>query len=81
MSMLVRVNEYKRVNDQGKVTIRTTGHGIRIVPSQVVRLYTAGLGWDGDTSHECFTVYLADGKQVITDWAGVQLIDGWVMPS
>lgn len=79
MSQLVRVNEYRRVTEQTGVTkIQPTGHGIRINPANVVRLYTAGISTD---DHNVFTVYFTDGRTAITDWAGVQLIDGWVQPS
>lgn len=79
MAHLVRVNEYRKNTDStGKVTVDPTGHGIRIHPANVVRLYTAGISSDG---HNVFTIFFTDGRTAITDWAGVELINNWVMPS
>ena len=81
--MFVRVNEYQSITSGGVRTIVQTGHGIRIVPLNVVRIYSIGLGYEevGGNDHECFYVYLLDGTRVITDWAGIQEINNWVQPS
>jgi len=76
----VRVNEYDRiVQEDGSVLLQYTDHGIRVQPNTVVRVYTAGLGYelDGETTHECFTVTLVDGRRFITDWSGWQAIEGY----
>lgn len=79
MALLVRVNEYRKNTDStGKVTIDPTSHGIRINPANVVKVYTAGLSSD---DHNVFTVTFVDGRQAITDWAGVELINGWAQPT
>lgn len=82
----IRVNRYLRIRSGGVTTLKYNGIGagssMRVVPLNVIRLYTAGTGLDeGNNSVECFTVYLNDGSTFITDWAGKTLIDEWVNPN
>ena len=83
MGMLVRVNEYRIQQVEGAKVPVQTGHGVRVVPANVTMVYTAGLGLEENltTDHECFRVWLTDGRVVITDWAGISDINNWVQPS
>ena len=73
-NQLVRVDEY-RYSDGA---ISPTGHGLRLVPTNITLIYTAGIGSDG---HEVFEVTLVGGKVVYTNWSGVEAINGWAQPT
>ena len=73
-----RVNEYRRVKVGGETRIESTGHGMRVYADKVTHIYTAGIGYDGLNDHNVFTVFTADGRRFITDWAGVQNIGEFV---
>ena len=75
-SNLVRVNEYRSSLFGSLRRIVGTGHGMRVVPANVVRIYTAGGGFDEyGCSRNVFTVYMVDGSRFITDWDGVEAIN------
>ena len=79
-SQFANVNEYRRtVTGAGTSIIQMTGEDIAVLPANITRIYTAGLGYelDGVTDHNIFTVRLVDGSKFITDWAGVSTIDGY----
>lgn len=71
--MAVNVNEYKKSTQGGVTRYRILPGQVRVLDPQnmVSYKYTAGLGYDGNTSHEIFTIHLVDGKSFVTDWAGV----------
>ena len=73
-----RVDEYKRVSSAGVVSIKTTGHGMRVFSDKVTWIYQAGIGYDGGNDHNVFTVYLTNGRSFITDWSGIQTIGEFV---
>jgi len=73
-----RVDEYKRISSAGVARIETTGHGMRVYPDKVTWIYQAGIGYDGGNDHNVFTVYLANGRNFITDWSGIQTIGEFV---
>jgi hypothetical protein len=82
LSNLIRVNEYRRtVTEEGATIIQMTGHGVRVIPENITRIYTAGMGYeqDGVTDHNIFTVFLVDGTKFITDWAGVDAINQYAV--
>ena len=70
-----RVNEYRSIRSGGVTTTVYTTHGMRVFPDKVSYIYTAGLGYDGPTEHNVFTVHLLNGRKFITDWTGVGLIN------
>jgi hypothetical protein len=74
--MAVNVNEYKKSTQDGVTQYRILDGQVRILDQQnaVSYMYTAGLGYDGGTSHNIFTVHLVNGKSFVTDWSGVQSI-------
>jgi hypothetical protein len=74
--MAANVNEYKKLNLTGENQYRLLDGQVRILDPQnmMAYAYQAGLGYDGGTSHNIFTVYLVNGKSFVTDWAGVQSI-------
>jgi len=78
MANFERVNEYRSIRSGGVTTIQTTGHGMRVYPDKVTYIYTAGIGYDGPTDHEVFTVHLTNGRKFITDWTGVGTINNHV---
>ena len=74
-----RVNEYARSTVNGQVYLIQTTHGHRINPNEVVRIYTAGIGYEDETlndDHNVFSIYLTNGQKVYTDWAGVEILQG-----
>lgn len=74
-----RVDEYARTTVNGQVYLIRTGHGHRINPNEVVRIYTAGIGYEDETlsvDHNVFSIYLTNGQRVYTDWAGVETLQG-----
>jgi hypothetical protein len=75
-----RVNEYRKVKNSGVTRIQATGHGMRLYADEVTYIYTAGIGYEtnGTTTHNVFTVHLTNGRQFITDWDGVGIIDNTV---
>jgi len=73
---LVRVNEYRRNN--GASTISPTNHGIRINPANITYVYTAGMSTD---DHNVFYVYFNNTQRVITDWAGVEDLMDYEVPT
>ncbi len=80
LSNLATVSEYRRtVTEAGASIIQMTGEDIAVIPANITRIYTAGLGYelDGVTDHNIFTVRLLDGSKFITDWAGVSTINGY----
>lgn len=77
----VRVNRYKRVlQENGDVIWQylglEQGSSARVFPDQVVKVYTAGIGFesDGETDHNIFTVHMSDGQKFVTDWSGIENI-------
>ena len=80
LSNLATVSEYRRtVTEAGTSIIQMTGENIDVIPANITRIYTAGIGYeeDGVTDHNIFTVRLLDGSKFITDWAGVSTINGY----
>jgi len=81
--LIIRVDEYATVRSKdGRTKIVATGHGMRLNPSQVTHIYTAGIGFEEnlETTHNVFTVYLSSGAKFITDWAGAEAIRQWIPP-
>jgi hypothetical protein len=78
MPSITRVDEYRLIKSAGVSRIQTTGHGVRVYPEDVTYIYTAGIGYDGPTSHNVFTVYLINGRSFITTWAGIETIGSTV---
>jgi hypothetical protein len=77
----VRVNRYKRVlQENGDIIWQylgsEQGSSARVFPDQVVKVYTAGIGFesDGETEHNIFTVHMSDGQKFVTDWSGIENI-------
>ena len=82
--LIIRVEEYKSVTaNDGRKKIVATDHGMRLNPSQVTHIYTAGTGYETDltTTHNVFTVYLSSNAKFITDWSGIQSITNWIPPT
>ena len=74
----VRVNRYQKVTQEDGTKIWqylgwSVGSSARVFPDQVVKVYQNGIGYeeDGETDHNIFRVFLADGQSFVTDW------DGW----
>jgi hypothetical protein len=78
MANFERVNEYQSYTALGVTRIQTTGHGMRVNTEKVTTIYQEGIGYDGETSHNVFTVYLDGARSFVTDWAGIGTIGGWV---
>ena len=75
MANFKTVTEYRKVSD---VRIQTTGADIRVNADEITQINWAGIGFDGGNDHNIFTVRLTNGRNFITDWAGIQSIDNFV---
>ena len=82
--MLVRVNDYSPITDEfGVRKIQATTHGVRVNPSQVLRMdadAVTGYESDGETTINVFKVQLSGGMSIWTDGDGVDNINGWEFP-
>jgi len=75
---LDRVNEYRKtIQEDGSTALQYTDHGVRVNPSQITHVKSAGTGVNSG-SVDCFKVYLTTGEYFITDQAGINIIeDDW----
>lgn len=64
-------SEYRLARFEGSRRLQTTGKTFNVNYENVARVYTAGIGYDGNNDHNVFTVYLTDGRSFITDWSAV----------
>ena len=75
------LNEYRRNKINGETVYLLVANQIKLWKTEtIVTVYTAGIGYDGPTDHNIFTVTLQDGRKFVTDWSGIDGL-GHLAPS
>jgi len=81
--MLVRVNEYSPIIVDGLRRIQATTHGVRVNPSQIMRVTTnlvTGYEANGVDTLNVFKVQFNGGLFIWTDQTGIDDINNWEFP-
>ena len=67
MAAYYALNEYRKTKVAGVERIEATGKLVTVKRSEIAMVYPAGIGYDGNTANDVFTVHLVGGRKVITE--------------